>query len=162
MIRSSHSIHIDRPVHDVFDYLRDHENRIYWQGNLTEAEHSKIEKGTRIVEVRNVLGRRVEIAGATTEFRTARLTPPRGSGGQEARIPLRVLMPDAGGTRLDTELDLELSELFGIAGPVIQRLTDRELDHAHTTLKDIPLENQKVHEKVRVLPGHRHQEKAAR
>jgi uncharacterized protein YndB with AHSA1/START domain len=162
VIRSSHSIRIDRPVHDVFEYLRDHENRIYWQGNLTEAEHAKIEKGTRVTEVRNVLGRRVEISGEITEFEDDKRLTFSGKGPAVKKLEYHyVLKPDAGGTRLDTELDLELSELFGIAAPLIQRLTDRELDHAHTTLKDI-LENEKVHEKVRELPKHRHQEKAAR
>jgi len=44
---------------------------------------------------------------------------------------------------------------------VIQRLTDRELDHAHQTLKDI-LENKTQHEKVKELPTHRHHQKASR
>lgn len=44
VIRSKHSIHIDRPVHEVFDYLRNHENPIDWQGNLIEHEHERLER----------------------------------------------------------------------------------------------------------------------
>ena len=73
MIKSRHSVHINRPVHEVFEYLCDHENRIYWQGNLTEHEHERTQKGSKITEVRNVLGRRVEIQGEITEFTTGNL-----------------------------------------------------------------------------------------
>ena len=160
MIRSTHSVHIDRPVHEVFDYLRDHDNRIYWQGNLTEHQHQKIDKGSKVTEVRNVMGRRVEIEGEITEFAEDRRMSFAGKGPAVKRLEYHYrLKPDNGGTRLDTELDLELSDLFGLATPVIQRLTDRELDHAHSTLKDI-LENREVHEKVKELPEHRHHKKS--
>jgi uncharacterized protein YndB with AHSA1/START domain len=161
VIRSTHSIHIDRPVHEVFAYLQDHENRIYWQGNLTEHEHEKMEKGSRVTEVRNVLGRRVEIKGEITEFEEDKRMTFVGSGPAVKKLEYHYrLKPDAGGTVLDTELDLELTDLFGIAKPLIQRLTDRELDSAHKTLKDL-LENQPQHEKVKELPTHAHHRKGA-
>lgn len=162
MIRSTHSIHIDRPVHEVFAYLQDHENRIYWQGNLTEHEHEKMEKGSRVTEVRNVLGRRVEIKGEITEFEEDKRITFVGQGPAVKKLEYHYLLkPDDGGTRLDTEIDIELTDLFGIANPIIQRLTDRELDLAHNNLKDI-LENQVLHEKVKELPKHTHHQKAAR
>jgi uncharacterized protein YndB with AHSA1/START domain len=159
MIRAIHSVHIDRPVHEVFEYLKDHENRIYWQGNLTEAEHEKLAKGTRITEVRNVLGRRVEIQGEITEFEDDKRLTFTGQGPAVKRLEYHYrLKPDAGGTRLDTEVDLELTDLFGIASGVIQKLTDREVDHANQTLKDI-LEDQAAHAIVKDLPRHRHHQK---
>jgi uncharacterized membrane protein len=162
MIRSKHSVHINRPVHEVFEYLKDHENRIYWQGNLTEADHEKLAKGTRVTEVRNVLGRRVEIQGEITEFEEDKRLTFSGKGPAVKRLEYQyILKADAGGTRLDTEIDVELSDLFGIASGVIQKLTDRELDHAHQTLKDI-LEDQAAHAKVKELPPHRHHQKTAR
>lgn len=162
MIKTRHSVHIDRPVHEVFEYLKDHENRIYWQGNLTEAEHEKLAKGTRVTEVRNVLGRRVEIQGEITEFETDKRLTFSGKGPAVKRLEYHYLLkPDGGGTRLETEVDLELTELFGIASGVIQKLTDREVDHAHQTLKDI-LEDQAAHAKVKELPTHRHHQKTAR
>ena len=159
MIRSTHSIQIERPVHDVFEYLCDHENRIYWQGNLTEHEHEKTHQGSKITEVRNVLGRRVEIAGEITEFEEDKRMTFVGKGPAVKKLEYHyALKPVNGGTRLDTEVDIELSDLFGMAAPVIQRLTDRELDHAHTTLKDL-LEHDQVHDKVKELPKHRHHQK---
>ena len=146
----------------MFEYLKEHENRIYWQGNLTEAEHEKLAKGTRVTEVRNVHGRRVEIQGEITEFEADKRLTFSGKGPAVKRLEYHyVLKPDGGGTRLDTEVDLELTELFGIASGVIQKLTDREVDHAHLTLKDI-LEDQPAHAKVKELPPHRHHQKSAR
>ena len=159
MIKSRHSVHIDRPVHEVFEYLKDHENRIYWQGNLTESEHEKIAKGTRVTEIRNVLGRRVEIQGEVTEFEEDKRLTFVGHGPAVKRLEYHyILTPEADGTRFSTEVDLELSEVFGIASGVIQKLTDREIDHSHNTLKDI-LEDQKAHSKVKELPTHRHHKK---
>ena len=162
MIRSTHSIHINRPVHEVFAYLQDHENRIYWQGNLTEAEHEKMHRGSRITEVRNVLGRRVEIKGEITEFEDDKRITFVGSGPAVKKLEYHYLLKSEGdGTTLDTEIDLELSDLFGIAKPMIQRLTDRELDSAHRNLKDI-LENEPLHDKVKELPTHAHHRKGAK
>ena len=161
MIKSTHSVHINRPVHEVFAYLQDHENRIYWQGNLTEHEHEKMEKGSRVTEVRNVLGRRVEIKGEITEFEEDKRMTFVGQGPAVKKLEYHYrLHPDGDGTRLDTEVDIELGDFFGIAKPLIQRHTDRELDAAHHNLKDI-LENQDLHEKVKELPTHTHQRKPA-
>ena len=89
----------------------------------TEAEHEKLAKGTRVTEVRNVLGRRVEIQGEITEFDEDRRLTFSGKGPAVKRLEYEyVLKPDAGGTRLDTEIEVELSDLFGIASGVITRL----------------------------------------
>src|SRR6266536_2634810 len=129
MIQSRHSIVIHRPAHEVFKYLQDHENRHCWQPNLVSHEKERLARGTKIKEVRNVLGRRIEIEGEIT--------------------------------RLDTEIDLELPDLFGLAWPVIQRMTDRELDNAHQLLKDV-LEQQHVQRDVaRKLPPHEDQRKGS-
>ena len=161
MITATHTVQIERPVHEVFEYLCDHENRIHWQGNLTEHEHEKIAKGSKITEVRNVLGRRVEIQGEITEFQDDTRLTFVGSGPAVKRLEYHYkLKAENGGTRLDTEIDIELAELFGLARGMIKRLTERELDHAHNTLKDI-LENREVHENVKQLPTHRHHAKKA-
>lgn len=162
MIRTTHTIRIERPVHEVFDFLRDHENRIYWQGNLVEHDHERLDKGSRVTEVRNVLGRRVEIQGEITEFEADRRLTFSGHGPAVKRLEYHYrLAPESGGTRLDTEVEVDLSDMFGLATPVIQKLTDREVDHAQRTLKDI-LENEEAHAQVKELPRHRHQEKPAR
>ncbi len=156
MIKAVHSVHINKPVHEVFDYLRDHENRIYWQTNLVSHENERLAKGTKVTEVRNVLGKRIEIEGEVTEFEEDARLSFVGKGPHVKRLEYHYrLKPDDGGTRLDTELDLELPDHYAIAVPVIQRLTDRELDNAHRTLKDL-LEHEKVHEVARQLPKHSH------
>ncbi len=160
MIKSSNSVHIKRPVHEVFEYLRDPDNRVFWQANLTEHEHEKIAKGSRVTEVRNVMGRRVDIQGEITEFVADQRLAFEGKGPAVKHLEYEYrLTPEDGGTRLETEVDLELSDIYRLATPVIQRLTDREIGHAAETLKDI-LENQDIHEKVKELPAHRHHKKS--
>ena len=68
MIQSRHSIVIHRPTHEVFKYLQDHGNRLCWQPNLVSHEKERLARETKITEVRNVHGRRIEIEGEITEF----------------------------------------------------------------------------------------------
>jgi len=156
MIRSIHTVHINRSVHDVFNYLRDHENRIHWQTNLVSHDGPRLEKGSRLTEVRNVLGRRIEIEGEITELEEDSRLTFAGRGPHVSRLEYHYrLRPEDGGTRLDTEVDLELPDHLGLAVPVIQRLTDREVDNAQQTLKDL-LEQDGVHDIARKLPKHAH------
>ena len=156
MIRSVHTIHIDRPVPEVFSYLRDHENRMAWQTNLVSHEGEHLAKGTKVKEVRNVLGKRIEIEGEITELEEDSRLSFAGSGPHVTRLEYHYrLRPEDGGTRMDTEVDLELADHLGLAIPVIQRLTDREVDNAQQTLKDL-LEQHQVREIAKHLPMHAH------
>ncbi|HEV2216518.1 MAG TPA: SRPBCC family protein [Candidatus Dormibacteraeota bacterium] len=156
MIKAQHSIHIDRPVHEVFEFLRDNENRIYWQANLVEQEHEHLDKGSRITEVRNVLGRRVEIRGEVTEYEADRRITFSGHGPHVKKLEYHYTLHDEdGGTRFSTEVDLQLADMFGLTEPIIQRMTDREIDHFNKLLKDI-LEHPDAHEAAKQLPRHAH------
>ena len=160
MIKTTHVIHIDRPAHEVFEFLRDHDNRMDWQANLVEQEHKKVGKGSQVTEVRNVLGRRVEIKGEITEYEADRRLVFSGSGPHVRRLEYHYQLTGEGATtKLSTEVDLELADKFGLTEPIIQRMTDREVDHFHRLLKDI-LENPEAHESARQLPRHAHHKKA--
>ena len=155
MIQSKHSIVIHRPTHEVFKYLQDHENRLYWQPNLVTHEHERLEKGARIKEVRNVLGRRIEIEGEITEFEADKRLTFKGKGPHVKRLEYHyTLKPEGNSTRLETQIDVELPDLFGLARPVIQRMTDRELDNAHQLLKDVLEHEHLQHDLAKKLPPH--------
>ena len=160
MIKATHSIHIDRPAHEVFEFLRDNENRIYWQANLVEQEHEKLGRGSRITEVRNVLGRRVEIQGEVTEYEADRRLTFTGHGPHVKKLEYHyILHEENGGTRFSTEVDLQLADMFGLTEPIIQRMTDREIDHFNHLLKDI-LEDPEAHAAAKQLPKHAHHKKS--
>ncbi len=159
MIKAKNSIHIDRPIHEVFDYLRNHENRIYWQTNLvSHAKEAELEKGLRLTEVRNVLGKRVEITGEVTELVEDRKITFKGSGPHVERLEYHyTLAEDNGGTRLDIEIDIKLPDILSVADPVIQKMTEREVDAAHHHLKDI-LEHGGMEAVAEQLPEHHHRQ----
>ena len=158
MIKASHSVRINRPVEDVYNYLRNHENRIYWQGNLVQHEPQATPEGTKVTEVRNVLGRRIEITGVLKEVEPNRIIEFSGSGPHVQRVDYRyTLHRDGDGTRFETSMEVELPSKLGIAEPVIQRLSERELDHAGNNLKDL-LEQQEVERLAKELPSHTHQQ----
>src|SRR5579871_4286033 len=161
MIAVKNSIVIDRPVNEVYDYLRNHDNRMFWQPNLVSHEHESRDSGARVTEIRNVLGRRVEIEGEFTASEENRSLTFRGQGPHVKRLEYRYrLSPEGDGTRLDTEMELQLAEPFELANPVIQRMSDREIDNAAKLLKDV-LEVTHAEQAARQLPQHQHHQKAA-
>ena len=120
MISAKHSIVINRPIHEVFEYLCDYDKRMYWHPNLVSQEHQRLEKGARVNEVRNVLGRRVEIEGEITEFVADHRLTFRGHGPQVKRLEYHyVLQLEGNGTRVGTEIDFEFTDVFELAKFVI-------------------------------------------
>lgn len=139
-------------MHEVFEYIRNPDNVAHWQTTMVYEEHEREGQGTRVTEVRHVLGRRVEIQGELTVVEPDRRVAFSGSGRAVKHLEYQHrLFPEASGTRLDTKIELEPGQAFGLATPIMQRVTDRELVYAHETLKDL-LENQTVGEPAPARP----------
>ena len=69
MIQHKATIHLNRPVEQVFSFVLDHHNLRMWQSNLIESEQLTDEPmrvGTRLREVRR-LGRRPSEIQAETQ-----------------------------------------------------------------------------------------------
>ena len=69
MIHVEHTVEIDRPPAEVFDYMMDMANLPEWQSSAIEA-HWEGERaaGSHIVEVRKFLGKRIESEVEVTEY----------------------------------------------------------------------------------------------
>ena len=71
MIQHEVSIHLNRPVEQVFAFLIDPNNLRTWQSNLIETEQlteQPLRVGTRFREVRQMGPRQAEIQGEITDF----------------------------------------------------------------------------------------------
>ena len=134
------SIVIDRPIDVVWEFVHDTAKDRLWQTSLVESEQltdGPFGLGTRVREVRQFLGLRVELAWEVTEYEPTRTSAIRGVSGP---VPLHgryLLEPADGGTRFTVSGELDAHGLFKLAEPVFARITRRELETNLGHLKDL-------------------------
>jgi carbon monoxide dehydrogenase subunit G len=140
MTRIERSIVIDRPVDDVWEFVHDITNDRLWQTTLVESEQltdGPMGVGTRVREVRQFLGVKIELAWEVTELEPRTTSAIKGVSGP---IPLSGryrLEPDDAGTRFTVSGELDAHGLFKLAEPVFARITARELDANLGHLEDL-------------------------
>ena len=139
MIQHEVSIHLNRPVDEVFAFLVDPANQPAWQSNLIESEQltaGPMRVGTRIREVRR-LGRR------PTEYQAevSALEPDK-------RFALRVITgprvalnyaftAEEGGTRLHYQFVMRTSGMMRLLEPLIAHSLRKQSTSDFARLKGI-------------------------
>jgi len=138
MTRIEHSVLIERPVEEVWDYLMDATNNPVWQGPVIEARAgAELEVGSRIDEVMQFLGRRVEVTWEVTELEPLRRSAVRTASGPVPMHGGYTLEPVGGSTRFTMDSELEAHGFFKLAEPVFARMARREGVTSCETLKDV-------------------------
>lgn len=143
MPRVEESVHIDRPVAEVFGYMSDPDNQTTIQSNMIEF-HSDgpLEKGRRTEGITRVAGRKVEWSAEVTEFEQDRRVEIRSI---EAPMSFHITWlcePEDEGTRLSFEQEIgSLGSFFGrLADPVVTKMYARDvrgnLDNLRTLLEE--------------------------
>jgi Polyketide cyclase / dehydrase and lipid transport len=141
MTTITHTVTIDRPVADVWDYTSDARNDPVWQRNVVEVGRGAdrpLEPGAEIEETVSFLGRRFPVTFVVTEH-----TPHRRSAVEVRRAPVRgrgayEFEAVDGGTRFTMTFEGENAHrLFKLAEPVFARLVRRDLATCCETLKDL-------------------------
>jgi uncharacterized membrane protein len=140
MTRIERSIVIDRPIHQVWDFVQDTGKDALWQTTLVESQvltEAPKRVGTQVKEVRRFLGMRVDMTFELTEFEPHRRSALKAiSGG----IPLSgsyELEQVNGATKLTVSGQLDAQRMFKLAEPVFGRMTSRELEASLGHLKDL-------------------------
>ena len=145
MTKIERSIVIDRPVHEVWEFVHDTTKDALWQTTLTESEKltdGPMRVGTRVREVRHFLGVRIELTWEVTEYEPNRTSAIRGVSGPVPLTGRYRLEPLDFGTRFTVSGELDAHGLFKLAEPVFARITSRELEANLGHLKDL-LESEK-------------------
>ena len=79
MISVEHSVVIDRPIHEVFAFIANVENNPQWQQSVLETRKTSpgpVGVGSTGIEVRQFMGRRMELSFEVTEYEeNSRLIP---------------------------------------------------------------------------------------
>lgn len=138
MIRVEHTLEIDRPAEDVFDYLTTIESLPDWQASALEASREGDPGvGMQVHETRKFLGRRVESTLEVTEYERPRRFSLRTISGPVPFEVRHTLEEIAGRTRLSFEGTGETGGFFKLAEPVVARRAERQFIGDLETLKDV-------------------------
>ncbi len=139
MVRAKESIFVERPIEEVFAYLTDLDRVPEWQTNVLflQLQSGSLRTGAKLVELRKLLGRKVESVVEVTEYEPPhRYTIKVQSGPIPFEIS-NVLSESDAGTRIDAVVEGEPGRFFGLVEWRVVKAVERELWNSLATLKDI-------------------------
>jgi hypothetical protein len=139
MIQHDVSIHLNRPVDQVFAFLADPAMQPLWQSNLIEIEQltaGPMRVGTRIREVRRLGRRPTEYQAEVTGFELNIRFSLRVINGPRVMLSYS-FEPEDGGTRLRYEFVMRPSGMMQVFEPLIIRSLRKQSSSDFERLKDI-------------------------
>jgi len=140
MLRAEESVVVQRPIDEVFAYFTDPTTLPEWQASALEAQlegEGPMRAGSRAVETRKFLGRRMESTMEVLEYEPPRRFTIKASSGP---VPFQVtsdLSEKEGGTLVRSVVEGEPGGFFRLAEPLVVRAVERELRNNLATLKDV-------------------------
>jgi carbon monoxide dehydrogenase subunit G len=141
MVRFELSVDIDRPIHEVWEYLIEPENVPEWQSSAVSSHkisEGPIAVGTHLEDERRFLGRRARSEVEVTEFEPERLFTLHGISGPVRFTVRHRLSDERGRTRLDVEAEADPGHgISRLARPMIERAAAHELKGDFARLKAI-------------------------
>ena len=151
MIRIRSSVTIHRPVADVFKWVSDPTLHPHWQLGLVEV---KQDTERTLVEVRRLLGRRIEHVIEVVEHEENRLIRHRG-GAESHQVDRSYTFEDScGSTLLTMEVDIKSGGVFEMAAPTLERMLKRQMESSLQHLKDILEAHSDLATMAETLPMH--------
>ena len=142
MIQHEVTIHLDKPVEQVFAFLVDTSKLSTWQSNLIKSEpltEGPLRTGSRFREVRRINNKETEIQGEITALEPNKHFETKTGTKPQAMVSYS-LDPERGGTRLKYKFVLITSGLMRLLEPMIASSIKKDTESDFETLKRI-LEN---------------------
>jgi len=142
MIQHEVTIHLKKPVEQVFAFITDTSKLSTWQSNLIKSEQlteGPLRTGSRFREVRRINNKEEQIEAEITTLETNKRLETKTVTRPQAMVSY-VLDPEQGGTRLKYKFTLETSGLMRLMEPVIAKSIKEGSEEDFETLKRI-LEN---------------------
>ncbi len=140
MIRIKHSIVIDRPLDDVFEYLAAPWNMPEWQEAVLDATamgNDALGADTRVRVRRRFMGQIVTLVLETTEFKANERFSFESESGPVALRGTVAVEPQERGTSVTFTVSGEPEGLFSLAGPFIEQIVRSETVENANRLKKI-------------------------
>jgi len=140
MLREEESVVVQRPIDEVFAYFTDPAMIPEWQASALEARlegEGPMRAGSRVVETRKFLGRRMESRMEVLDYEPPRRFTVKVSSGPVPFQARTELTEEDGGTRVQSIIEGEPGGFFKLAEPIVARALRRELQGNLETLKDV-------------------------
>jgi len=125
---------IERPVEEVFGFVRDVRNSPAWQTGIETLRvfpDAPLEVGSVVMETRRIQGRELDLSYKVTEVRPYRLVEIQSTGGPVEYRATQELKPEGTSTRLRLSVDVELHGAMrlaaGLIAPAIKRQAKADL-----------------------------------
>src|SRR5260370_40040859 len=138
MIKLEISLHINRPVAEVFKYLNDPTKMPEWNPIIEEATASEtpIKVGTRIRTRARMLGRKVEGTLQVVEYEHNKRVVQK----NDEPFPFKVTntyQAENGGTRRVSAAEAELGGVFKLSEPIVARIAKKPAQAGVETAKEL-------------------------
>jgi hypothetical protein len=140
MIKFDLSIHIYRPIQQVFEFVSTPENDFHWQyGTFASARVTKEEVGvgTLFRSVEHFMGRRMESVYEVTEFEPAKKYGFRSQSGSIASSMLYTFDVSAGSTRVNVSAQINLGASFKPGDAATEKKVKKQYRENLDLLKDV-------------------------
>jgi carbon monoxide dehydrogenase subunit G len=139
MVRFELSIEIDRPVHEVWEYLTDPECVPEWQSSAQSSHQvsdGPMRVGTRLRDERRFMGRRATSDVEVSEYEPEHLFTLHGLSGPVRFTVHHRLSENGAGTRLDVQAEADPGGIGRFMRPMIERAAGHELRGDFNRLKE--------------------------
>lgn len=138
MIKLEMSVHINRPVAEVFEYLTDPARTPAWNATIEEATASEtpLRVGTRVRTRMRMLGRTIEGTYEVVEYEPNKRFAWKG----EEPFPMKGIntyQTENGGTRIVSSSEGELGGFFKLSEPILARIVKKQLQVQFETAKEL-------------------------
>jgi len=140
MARIEASAVINRPIEEVFAYVKEVTNWPQWNSMLREGEQTSegpLGVGTTFRGVSEFLGRRMEWTSEVTEYAPNRKLEQKVTSGPMSIEQSLTFEPVEGGTRFTIVGEGEFGGFFRLAEAVVNRRSRKQMEASLAKLKDI-------------------------
>ena len=138
--RIEHTIVVNRPVEEVFAFMERPENMPRWAESVVEAEQTSpgpVGAGTTCRLRSKAMGRRLDQNFVATEYEPNRVYATKTTSGPFPMEVKYTVEPVDGGTMLHVASSADLSGFLRLAGPVLNRMGQRQIRADHANLKKL-------------------------
>ena len=139
MIQHEVTLHLNRPVEQVFAFLMDYQNLRTWQSDLIENEkltEGPWRVGTRFREIRRAGPSQSEIHGEMTDFEPNKRFSTKTSTKPEVTVSYS-LEGENGGTRLNYKFVMLTSGMMRLLEPLMAGAIKKDTEQDFQKLKHI-------------------------
>jgi uncharacterized protein YndB with AHSA1/START domain len=139
MIQHEVTIHLNKPVEQVFAFLVDMSKLTTWQSNLIKSEQitaGPLQTGSRFREIRRMGKRESEIQGEITAFEPNKRLETKTVTKPQAMVSYS-LASEQNGTRLNYKFVLITNGLMRLLEPMIASSIKKDTEADFETLKHI-------------------------